>query len=130
MPAHRRARRTAAALLLAALPLLGLTACDAAQKALDCVHTADTIADHVTNLQQSADSLGDDPLDPDAELAAIDKDLDALGKKAGDADLKQALDGLGKAVDAVRADVADGDKTPDLAPLTDAAGELTKVCTP
>jgi hypothetical protein len=130
MPAPRRARRTAAALLLAALPLLGLTACDAARTALDCVHTADTIADHITNLQQSADSLGNDPLDPDEELAAIGKDLDALGEKADNADLKEALDGLGKALDTVRADVAAGDETPDLAPLTDAAGELTQVCTP
>jgi hypothetical protein len=30
----------------------------------------------------------------------------------------------------VRTAVRNGDETPDVSPVTDAAGELTKVCTP
>jgi hypothetical protein len=34
-----------------------------------------------------------------------------------------------KAVGNVRTAIKNGDRTPDVSPVTDAAGELTKVCT-
>jgi hypothetical protein len=33
-------------------------------------------------------------------------------------------------VENVRTAIKNGDNTPDISPVTDAAGELTKVCTP
>ncbi|MFK4149490.1 hypothetical protein [Streptomyces sp. NPDC004065] len=138
MPASRRRRRhqgrttttavTAAA--LAALALGATTACDAVNKALDCVQTADAIADSVTDLQQAVQNAANDPTRTDEALAAIDRNLRKIGDNTDDADVNKAVDDLGKAVDNVRTAVRNGDHTPDIAPVTDAAGELTKVCTP
>lgn len=128
----RRARITAVAATAAvALLTAGLTTgCDAVNKALDCVQTADTIADSVTDLQQAVQNAANDPTQTDASLASIDKNLDKIGDKTDDADINQAVDDLQKAVDNVRKAVKNGDQTPDISPVTDAAGELTKVCTP
>jgi hypothetical protein len=63
-------------------------------------------------------------------LDSIDKNLDDIGDKTDNADVNKAVDNLGDAVGNVRTAVKNGDATPDLSPVTDAAGELTKVCTP
>lgn len=120
---------------LAALAAVGLTAavttgCDAVNKALDCVHTADTVATSVTRLRQAVQNAANDPTQLDESLAAIDKDLGAIGDKTDNADVNKAVDDLGKAVAHVRTAIRNGDRTPDVSPLTRAAGELTKVCTP
>ncbi|MCD9878620.1 hypothetical protein [Streptomyces guryensis] len=119
---------------IAALAAIGLTAglttgCDAVNKALDCVQTADTIADNVTNLQQAVENASNDPTQLDQSLASIDKNLDKIGDKTDNADVNKAVDDLNKAVSNVRTAIKNGDKTPDVSPVTDAAGELTKVCT-
>ncbi|MER6167543.1 hypothetical protein [Streptomyces violaceorubidus] len=129
---HRSLRRTATAVATAAAIALtvGLTTgCDAVDKALDCVRTADAIADSVTELQQAVENA-DDPTQWDESLSAIDKNLDKIGDQTDNADVNKAVGDLGKAVDHVRTSVKNGDETPDLSPVTDAAGELTKVCTP
>jgi hypothetical protein len=128
----RRSRRTVTT--LAALAALGLTTglatgCDAVDKAIDCVQTADTIADSVTALQQAVENAGSDPTQLDQSLASIDKNLDKIGDRTDNVDVNKAVDDLGKAVDNVRTAVKNGDHTPDVTPVTDAAGELTKVCT-
>ncbi|NEB13801.1 hypothetical protein G3I32_34030 [Streptomyces coelicoflavus] len=129
---HRRLRRTATAVATVATIALtaGLTTgCDAVDKALDCVRTADAIADSVTELQQAVENT-DDPTQWEESLDSIDKNLGKIGDQTDNADVNKAVDDLGKAVDNVRTSVENGDGTPDLSPVTDAAGELTKVCTP
>ncbi|MEV5435892.1 hypothetical protein AB0K80_07625 [Streptomyces sp. NPDC052682] len=130
--ASRRRRTAAVAAGLAALALTaGLTTgCDAVGKALDCVQTADAIAGSVADLQQAVENAANDPTQLDESLDSIDKNLDELGDKTGDADVNKAVDDLNKAVENVRTAIRNGDETPDISPVTDAAGELTKVCTP
>jgi predicted nucleic acid-binding Zn-ribbon protein len=129
--AARHRRRTAlfaVAAVLVAVP--AAAGCDAVNKALDCVQTADAIADSVTDLQQAVENAANDPSRTDSSLDAIEKNLDKIGDKTDDADVNKAVDDLRDAVSNVRKAVRDGDETPDVSPVTDAAGELTKVCTP
>ncbi|MFG2782386.1 hypothetical protein ACGFY7_31640 [Streptomyces prunicolor] len=133
--ASRRSRSSRRRIAIAAtVAAIGLTAglatgCDAVDKALDCVQTADTIADSVTGLQQAVENTANDPTQTDESLNSIEKDLDKIGDKTDNADVNKAVDDLSKAVDNVRTAVKNGDDTPDISPVTDAAGELTKVCT-
>lgn len=129
--AARHRRRTAAfavAAVLVALP--AAVGCDAVNKALDCVQTADSIADSVTDLQQAVENAANDPTQTDESLNAIENNLDKIGDKTDNADVNKAVDDLKKAVGNVRTAIKNGDNTPDVSPVTDAAGELTKVCTP
>ncbi|WP_416962290.1 hypothetical protein [Streptomyces sp. Agncl-13] len=133
--ASRRSRSSRRRIAIAAtVAAIGLTAglatgCDAVDKALDCVQTADTIADSVTGLQQAVENAANDPTQTDQSLNSIEKDLDKIGDKTDNADVNKAVDDLSEAVDNVRTAVKNGDDTPDISPVTDAAGELTKVCT-
>lgn len=132
MAPRRRSTMTVAVAALAgvlfATPLM--TGCDAVDKAIDCLQTADTIADNVTDLQQAVESATNDPTKADDALDAIEKDLNKIGDKTDDTDVNKAVDDLRSAVHNVRTAMKGGDRTPDLTPVTDAAGELTKVCTP
>ncbi|KOV59167.1 hypothetical protein [Streptomyces sp. MMG1121] len=126
-----RRRLTAVAVVVATTALTaGLTTgCDAVGKALDCVQTADSIADSVTGLQQAVENAANDPTQADDSLNSIEKNLDKIGDKTDNADVNKAVDHLEKAVGNVRTAIRNGDDTPDVGPVTDAAGELTKVCT-
>ena len=125
-----RRRRTAALAVTAALVALpAAVGCDAVNKALDCVQTADTIADSVTDLQQAVENAANDPTQAADALNSIDQNLDKIGDKTDNADINKAVDDLQKAVTNVRDSIKNGDQTPDVTPVTDAAGELTKVCT-
>ncbi|MFJ3229488.1 hypothetical protein [Streptomyces sp. NPDC086787] len=128
----RRARITAVATAVAAVALTtGLVAgCDSVNKALDCVRTADSIADSVTDLQQAVENTVNDPTQADASLNSIQQNLDKIDDQTDNADIDKAVDHLRTAVANVRTAIKNGDKTPDISPVTDAAGELTKVCTP
>ncbi|WP_019065906.1 hypothetical protein [Streptomyces hokutonensis] len=128
--ASRRSRIVVATTVAVIALTTGLaTGCDAVDKAIDCVQTADTIADSVTGLQQAVENAANDPTQTDQSLNSIEKDLDKIGDKTDNADVNKAVDSLEKAVDNVRTAVKNGDNTPDISPVTDAAGELTKVCT-
>ncbi|MFE1285486.1 hypothetical protein [Streptomyces sp. NPDC058751] len=128
---HRNRRRTAVLAAVAALVVLpAAVGCDAVSKALDCVQTADAIADSVTDLQQAVESAANDPSQTDESLDAIENNLDKIGDQTDNADVDKAVDELSKAVANVRTAVKNGDATPDISPVTAAAGELTKVCTP
>ncbi|WP_329299911.1 hypothetical protein OG410_16850 [Streptomyces sp. NBC_00659] len=128
---HRNRRRTATIAVVAALVVLpAVVGCDAVSKALDCVQTADSIADSVTDLQQAVENAANDPTQTDASLNAIENNLDKIGDKTDNADVNKAVEELNKAVANVRTAVKNGDTTPDISPVTAAAGELTKVCTP
>ncbi|MGK5629972.1 hypothetical protein [Streptomyces sp. URMC 123] len=126
----RSHRRTAA---LAALALLGATAavgCGAVDKAFDCARTANAVAGSVDKLRQAASDAAENPLQAEQALNDIDKSLQDLGDRTDDADLRKAVTDLDKAVDNVRQAIRNGDTTPDIGPVADAAGELGKVCTP
>ncbi|GHH76573.1 hypothetical protein GCM10018793_22570 [Streptomyces sulfonofaciens] len=132
MAARRRRITTAVVAAVAgmAFTVPALVGCDAVGKAMDCLHTADSIADSVTDLQQAVENASDDPTQADDALDAIEKNLAKIGDRTGDGDVDKAVDDLRKAVGNVRTAIRDGDGAPDLSPVTDAAGELTKVCTP
>ncbi|AJE82822.1 secreted protein [Streptomyces albus] len=127
-----RRRTITAAAVLASVALLAPAAvgCSALDKALDCVQTADAIADSVTALQQAVENASDNPAQADEALDDIDKNLDEIGDKTDNTDVNKAVDDLDRAVANVRTALKNGDETPDISPVTDAAGELTKVCTP
>jgi hypothetical protein len=130
MASSRRRISTAIALAGLALAVPLAAGCSAVDKALDCVQTADAIADSVTELKQAVDTAANDPTQAAEALDSIDQNLDEIGDKTDNADVNKAVDDLGKAVDNVRQAINNGDETPDITPVTDAAGELTKVCTP
>ncbi|MGW4751526.1 hypothetical protein [Streptomyces chartreusis] len=129
---RRRSRITIAAAAIAAVGLTaGLTTgCDAVNKALDCVQTAEAVADSVTELQQAVDNASNDPTQIDEAIVSIGDNLDEIGSKTDNADLDKATADMRKALLEVQTAVENGDSTPDISGITDAAGELTKVCTP
>jgi phage shock protein A len=83
----------------------------------------------VDDLQQAVQNAADDPTQLEESLASIDKSLDDIGDKTDNTDVNKAVDSLQKAVTDTRTAVESGDTTPDISGITDAAGELTKVCT-
>lgn len=58
------------------------------------------------------------------------RSLGNLGDKTDNADLGKAVDNLQAGVGNVRDSIEKGDATPDIKPVTDAAAEIGKVCTP
>ncbi|GGY29118.1 hypothetical protein [Streptomyces omiyaensis] len=125
-------RRTAslAVTTAAALTTLALTGCGALDKAMDCVKTADAIATSVGNLQQAVSNASNDVTQIEESLNSISTELGNLKNTTDNADLSKAVDDLTKGVETVRDAVKNGDTTPDIAPVTDAATEIGKVCTP
>ncbi|MCX4676933.1 hypothetical protein OG413_16755 [Streptomyces sp. NBC_01433] len=128
--ASRRHHRTAIAVTAALLTLTAAVGCGAVDKAIDCVRTADAIATSVNNLQQAISNASEDPTQASEALDEIDKELKNLGDTTDNADLGKAVDDLQAGVGNVRASIEKGDATPDIAPVTDAATEIGKVCTP
>ncbi|MFE4449432.1 hypothetical protein [Streptomyces sp. NPDC056796] len=128
--ASRRHQRTALTVTAALLTLTAAVGCGAVDKAMDCVRTADAIATSVNSLQQAVSSASDDPTQASEALDRIDQDIKDLGDTTDDADLSKAVDGLRACVTNVRDALDKGDTTPDLTPVTDAATEIGKVCTP
>lgn len=126
----RRRRTAALAAATAVLALTGAVGCGALDKAMDCVQAADSIATSVDKLSQAVSGAANDPTRMNESLDEIDKELDSLKDKTDNADLSKAVDDLGKGVDSVRTAVQNGDTTPDIKPVTDAATEIGKVCTP
>ncbi|MFJ9707030.1 hypothetical protein [Streptomyces sp. NPDC101234] len=130
---RRRGRRStaiAAAAATTALAAALLAGCDSMNKALDCVQTADTIADSVTDLQQAVEKASNDPAQIDAAITSIGNNLDKIHSKTDNADLDKATQDMRGALAKVQTAVQNGDRTPDISGVTDAAGELTKVCKP
>lgn len=124
-----RSRRIALA-VVTAVALLGAVGCGAVNKALDCVKTADAIATSVNKLSQAVSNASNDPTQLNEALNDIDQELGNLKSTTDNADLSKAVDDLSKGVDNVRTAVQKGDHTPDIKPVTDAAAEIGKVCTP
>ncbi|MFE9726352.1 hypothetical protein ACFYQ5_22830 [Streptomyces sp. NPDC005794] len=128
--ASRRHHRTALAVTATLLTLTAAVGCGAVDKALDCVRTADAIATSVGNLQQAISDASEDPTQASEALDQIDKELKDLGDTTDNADLSKAVDDLQAGVTNVRDSIEKGDATPDITPVTDAATEIGKVCSP
>ncbi|MER5895669.1 hypothetical protein [Streptomyces sp. NPDC001876] len=128
--ASRRHHRTALAVTATLLTLTAAVGCGAVDKALDCVRTADAIATSVNNLQQAISNASNDPTQASEALDEIDKELKNLGDTTDNADLSKAVDDLQAGVTSVRGSIEKGDATPDITPVTDAASEIGKVCSP
>ncbi|MER5734632.1 hypothetical protein ABT117_03015 [Streptomyces sp. NPDC002262] len=107
-----------------------LTGCGALDKAMDCVKTADAIATSVGKLQQAVSNATNDVTQIEESLDSISAELGNLKDTTDNADLSKAVDDLTKGVESVRTAVKEGDATPDITPVTDAAAEIGKVCTP
>ncbi|MFF2331398.1 MULTISPECIES: hypothetical protein [unclassified Streptomyces] len=125
-----RRRRTTVALTLTTLTLTAAVGCGAVDKALDCVRTADAIATSVSNLRQAVSNASNDPTQASEALDEIDKELGNLDDTTDNTDLSKAVDDLQAGVKNVRDSIDQGDTTPDLTPVTDAAKEIGNVCTP
>jgi len=130
MATRHRHHRTALAVTAALITVTAAAGCGALDKTLDCVRTADAIATSVDNLRQAVSSASDDPTQASEALDEIQKELGNLGDQTDDADLSKAVDDLQAGVHNVRDAIDNGDATPDITPVTDAAGEIAKVCTP
>ncbi|WP_406148610.1 hypothetical protein [Streptomyces sp. NBC_01012] len=130
MASRRRHHHTALAVTATLLTLTAAVGCGAVDKAVDCVRTADAIATSVNNLQQAISSASDDPTQAAESLDQIDEELKDLGDTTDNADLGSAVDDLQAGVTNVRDSLDKGDATPDITPVTDAATEIGKVCTP
>ncbi|MEV0913988.1 hypothetical protein AB0I93_06900 [Streptomyces sp. NPDC049967] len=130
MAARHRRHRTALVIITATLTVTAAAGCGALDKAIDCVQTADAIATSVNNLQQAVTNASNDPSQASEALDEIEKELGNLGDKSDNADLSKAVDGLRDGVGNVRDSIDKGDETPDITPVTDAAKEIGKVCTP
>ncbi|MGW7417304.1 hypothetical protein [Streptomyces sp. NPDC054863] len=124
------ARRIALTLAATALALGTTVGCGALNKAMDCANTASTIAASVDKLTQAISSAAENPLQSQQALDDIDRELKTLGDKTDNADLSKAVKDLTAGVSTVRKAIDSGDTSPDLKPVTDAAGEIGKVCTP
>ncbi|MEU8678433.1 hypothetical protein [Streptomyces sp. NPDC048560] len=127
---HHRHHRIALAVTATLLTLTTAVGCSALDKALDCVQTADAIATSVGKLEQAVSTAADDPTQASEALNEIDKELKELGDKTDNADLSKAVEDLKTGVTNVRGSIESGDATPDISPVTDAATEIGKVCTP
>ncbi|MFE7135443.1 hypothetical protein ACFVIM_31745 [Streptomyces sp. NPDC057638] len=124
-------RRTALTLASVALVIPVMAGCEALDTALDCVETAESIASSVDELSRAASNAVENPTEAREALNAIDKELDKLGDKTDNADLSKAVDKLKSAMEGVGTSLEkNGDLTIDLKPVTDAAKEIGKVCTP
>ncbi|QNE77090.1 hypothetical protein F0344_22935 [Streptomyces finlayi] len=127
---HHRRNRIALAVTATLLTLTTAVGCSALDKALDCVQTADAIATSVGKLEKAVSTAADDPTQASEALDEIDRELKDLGDKTDNADLSKAVEDLKTGVTNVRGSIESGDATPDISPVTDAATEIGKVCTP
>ena len=126
---HRNPRLTACAAMAMAV-LIPLTAsCGAVGKAIDCGQLAIDITADAQQLSEALSNAGEDPQAAKDALDELDRDLDKLEGKTGDADVKAAVENLNDQVTEVR-DALNAGEVPSGKPIVDAAGELADVCSP
>lgn len=125
-----RNHRIAALTLAAALTVPALSACDTLSTAMDCANTAVAITNGANDLRQAVSQAGNSPQDAQNALNQIDTSLKKIGDQTGNADLGKAIDSMKTAVANVRTSIDNGNPTPDITPVGNAAKEISKVCTP
>ncbi|MGW3008917.1 hypothetical protein ACWC9R_08755 [Streptomyces sp. NPDC001219] len=129
LPQRRPAATALVALAAATLAIPLLSGCGAVQKAMDCANTASSVVDAVDKLQKAADNAVNDPQKAQQALDDIDANLRKLSKDATDPELSKAIDKTNDGIKAARKDL-DSNKAPDIQPIVDGTGEMTKICTP
>ncbi|MCX4748792.1 hypothetical protein OG455_25295 [Kitasatospora sp. NBC_01287] len=117
----------AVAALIAVLPLSAVS-CSAAQKAIDCGNTAVAVGSDLNQLGGAYNNSTNDPAAAGRAVSKLKADLDKLGKNAGSTDVAKAVTDMQAQADKAQQAI-DNKQVPDLGPLGDAAGNLTKVCT-
>ncbi|GAB2688862.1 hypothetical protein [Kitasatospora kifunensis] len=118
------------ATLFLALPVVA--GCNSVDNARNCGKMAISITGDVQDLGDSALNVGQltDASRRQHTKDALQKlgdDAKKIGDKSNRADLNNAVDKLNKAIQNAQ-DSLSHNKQPDLSPVTDAAGELGKVC--
>ncbi|MFJ1705709.1 hypothetical protein [Kitasatospora sp. NPDC088346] len=126
-PSINRPTVLAVAALALILPLSAVS-CSAAQKAIDCGNTAITITNDISNVSSAFNNAGNDPTAAGQAMQQLKNDIDKLGRNSSDTDVSKALTDLQTQVQNVQQAV-DNKQVPDLKPLGDAAGNLSKACT-
>lgn len=89
----RRGRATAVITGAAIALATGLTTpgCDAAHRTMDCVRTANSIADSISDLQQATRDAALDPSKADTYFAPVNKNLKAIGHQTDNVDVNKAV---------------------------------------
>lgn len=123
------------ALTAVALTAVLATGCDPkdVDSSLDCVSSADTIADSVKAIHEAGWDAVKDPSKTDESIATIDKNVDRINKlqdDSGDSKVDQAVKDLDKAIEDYNRSVLDGDTTPDSGRIDAAADRLKDLCAP
>ncbi|MET9646839.1 hypothetical protein ACFZB6_02875 [Streptomyces syringium] len=127
-PVRHRRTTAIAALAVVALAVPLAAGCGAAEKAVDCARLVVDVGKDVDDLQRAVGSAADDPGKADEALDTLDADVKKLKDKTDNPDLEKVVDHFQSAVANARKAVERNER-PDLGPVKDAAGELTKVCT-
>ncbi|WP_370419446.1 hypothetical protein AB8O64_13800 [Streptomyces sp. QH1-20] len=127
-PVRHRRTTAIAALAVVALAVPLAAGCGAAEKAVDCARLVVDVGKDVDDLQRAVGSAADDPGKADEALDTLDADVKKLKDKTDNPDLDKVVDHFQSAVANARKAVERNER-PDLGPVKDAAGELTKVCT-
>ncbi|WP_052509573.1 hypothetical protein [Kitasatospora griseola] len=122
-----RTTTLAVAAMVLILPLSAVS-CSAAEKAVSCANTAVQLSTDVAQLGSAYNNADKDPVAAGKAVQKIKGDLDKIGRNSSDADLAKAVGDLQAQVDKVQKAV-DNNETPDLGPLGDAVGRVSKVCT-
>lgn len=125
----RRPTAVTAAAVAAAVLLPFTAACSALDKAIDCGQLAIDVTADVEQFSEAMSNAGDSPQAAIDALDELDKDLEKLGDKTDNADVKEAVQNLDDQVTETR-DSLDAGKVPSVDPVVDAAAEVTKVCAP
>ncbi|MGW7205221.1 hypothetical protein [Streptomyces sp. NPDC054837] len=129
---RRRGRRTAAiATTVAAVTLTAglLTGCENTDDALDCLTSADTIAESLKAIHEAGWEAAKDPSKTDDSIDTIEKNLDKINDDTDDGKVDKAVDDLNKAIEDYNQSILDGDTDPDSSRIDAAADELKDVCT-
>ncbi|MFD8818370.1 hypothetical protein ACFV23_44500, partial [Streptomyces sp. NPDC059627] len=129
MTARRHHRVTAVATAAAAVALTATLAAGCQfDDQLDCVSSADTIADSVTAIHRAGADAIEDPTRTQKSIDTIEKNLDKINDKTDDKTddnkVGDAVDDLNKAVADYNKAILDGDTDPDSSKIDAAADRL------
>ncbi|WP_406444542.1 hypothetical protein OHB00_46780 [Streptomyces sp. NBC_00631] len=131
MAADRRRRFTALATVAAAVTLTAAlaTGCNP-NDSLDCLTSADSIADSITAINKAGADAAKDPTRTEESITTIENNLDKINNKADDSKVDKAVDDLNKAIKDYNKAILNGDTNPDSSRIDAAADKLKTVCTP
>ncbi|MER5795679.1 hypothetical protein [Streptomyces sp. NPDC001980] len=131
MAVDRRRRTTALATAAAAVALTAAlaTACDP-DDSLDCLTSADSIADSITAVNRAGADAIKDPARTGESITTIENNLDKISGRTDDGKVGKAVDDLDTALRDYNRAVLNGDTAPDSSGIDAAADRLKEACTP